>query len=80
MRNVKKEEPKTKRKIKIVRRGLKNKNKNIKIFSANANRLGPKVNSLKSHIKSLNISIFTLKETLLYSWQSRKHPGNHECH
>ena len=58
---------KTKQKHKKIRRGIKSKNKNIKIFSANADGLGAKANSLKSHIKSLNVSIFTLQETQLKS-------------
>ena len=50
-----------------TRRGLKNKYKNIKIFSTNADGLKVKANSLKSRIESLNIDIFTLQETQLKS-------------
>ena len=52
---------------KKTRRGLKNKNHNIKIFSTNANGLRLKKNSFKNKIDSENIKIFTIQETLLKS-------------
>ena len=50
---------------KKLRRGIKTKTCNIKIFSTNANDLGPKKNSFESIIKNERIKIFTLQETHL---------------
>ena len=52
---------------KKTRRGLNNKNHNIKIFSTNANGLRLKKNSFKNKIDSENIKMFTIQETLLKS-------------
>ena len=50
-------------KNKRVRRSVKNKRKNLKIFSANADGLQSKINSFKSQIEIESIDIFTIQET-----------------
>ena len=51
------------RKTKTKRGGKKYKNKSLVMFSANAEGLKPKTNSLKNELKVLNVAIFTIQET-----------------
>ena len=54
---------KTNKRNKIKRGGKKNKNQALVLFSANAEGLKTKIESLKNEITSLDVAIFTIQET-----------------
>ena len=51
------------RKPKVKRGGKKYKNQSLVLFSANAEGLKPKIESLKNELNDLNVAVFTIQET-----------------